>query len=76
MIKIKTQIAIVMALGFLSLNAVFLSHLALTDIYHGELDVSLEWQMVRMAALIILLFISSSLFTLCRTLKLFGKQKT
>ena len=73
MFKIKTQIAIVMVLGTLSLIAGFLSHLALTDIYHGEVDVSLEWKMVRVAALIILLFISSSLFTLGRTLKLLGK---
>ncbi len=73
MIKIKTQIAFVMALGILSLVAGFLSHLALTDIYLHELDVSLEWKIVQVAALIILLFIGSSLFTLGRTLKLLGK---
>ena len=73
MIKIKTQIAFVMALGILVLLAGFLSHLALTDIYHHELDVSLEWKIVQVAAIIILLFIGSSLFTLGRTLKLLGK---
>jgi len=73
MIKIKTQIAIVMILGVLSLIAGFFGHLALTDIYHGELDVSLEWKMVQVAALIILLFIGSSLFTIGRALKLLSE---
>ena len=73
MIKIETQISIVMILGILSLLAVFLSHLALTDIYHGESDVSLEWKMVQVTALIIMLFIGSSLFTLGRVLKLLWK---
>jgi len=71
--NIKKQIEIVMALGILSLFAGFFAHLALTDIYHGELNVSLEWKIVQAAALIILLFIGSSLFTLGRILKLLGK---
>ena len=57
-----------MALGSLSLGAMFFTHLALTDIYHGEVDVSLEWNIVRGAALMILAFISMTLVTLGRAL--------
>lgn len=76
MLKIQTQIVVVMVLGFLSLVAGFFSHLALTDIYHGELNVSREWQMVQVAAFTILLFIGSSLLTLWRTLRILEKHKT
>ena len=67
--KIKSQVVVVMALGILALVAGFFAHLALTDIYHGETDTSLEWKIVQVAAFIMLLFIGSSLFTLGRTLK-------
>lgn len=67
--KMKSQVVLVMALGILAFVAGFFAHLALTDIYHGESDVSLEWKTVQLAALIILLFIGSSLFMLGRTLK-------
>ena len=36
-------------LGCFSSVALLLSFLALTDIYHGEPDVSLEWMIVRFA---------------------------
>lgn len=57
-----------MALGVLSLGAIFFAHLALTDIYHGESDVTLEWNIVRIAALVIVMFIGLSLLTLARSL--------
>ncbi len=40
----------------LSVLAVILANLALLDIYHGEPDVTLEWNAVRLAFLIILVF--------------------
>jgi hypothetical protein len=58
-----------MVLGVLSLLAGVTSHLALTDIYHAHEDVSLEWSVLRICALIFLLFIGSALFTLGRALK-------
>lgn len=73
MINLRTQIIFVIALGFLSLIAGGISHLALTDIYHGELDLSLEWRVVQMAALIVFVFIGFSLITLWRVLKRVGK---
>jgi hypothetical protein len=43
-------------LGVLSVLAVILANLALIDIYHGEPDVTLEWNAVRVSFLIILVF--------------------
>lgn len=68
--KIKSHVVVVMVLGILALVAGFIAQLALTDIYHGEADTSLEWKIVQIASLIIFLFICSSLVTFGRTLKL------
>ena len=43
-------------LGILSLIAILAAHLALTDIRHGEADLTLEWNVLRMSFLIILAF--------------------
>lgn len=53
-------------LGVLSLVAMFFMHLTLTDIYHGEADVTLEWNVVRAAALVILTFVITALGVLWR----------
>ena len=71
--NLKTQIRVTMALGVLSLLAGLLTHLALTDIYHGEADVTLEWSVVRGCALVMLVFIGMTLFTLGRVLKVLHK---
>ena len=67
--KLKIQIRVTVVLAALSLIAGFFAHLALTDIYHNEADVTLEWNIVRVCALVILTFIGTTLFTLNRTLK-------
>ena len=67
--NLKTQIRVTMALGALSLLAGLAAHLALTDIYHGEPDVTLEWGIVRVSALVLLAFIGMTLITLRRTLR-------
>ncbi len=69
MMTIRSQTMTGITLGFASLIAGFFAHLALTDIYHGEMDTTLEWHVVQLAALIILLFIGFSLLTFARTLK-------
>jgi hypothetical protein len=56
-------------LGVLSLMAGLITHLALTDIYRGEADVTLEWNVVRICALVLLVFISLALNTLRRALR-------
>ncbi len=55
-------------LAGLSLLALMGSHLALTDIYHGGEDVSLEWSFLRIAALIFIAFITSTMITLRKVL--------
>ncbi len=67
---VKMYIRMTIALGVLSLVALAVSHLALTDIAHGESDVSLEWHILRASALVILMFIALTLVTLRRVLKL------
>ena len=69
MVPMKRLIQFTMALGIIALLAGILGHLALTDIYHAETDLSLEWNVLRACAVIILVFIGFSLFTLKRALK-------
>ena len=64
MTTIKRDITITFILAGLSLLALLFSHLALTDMYHGGEDVSLEWACLRIAALIFLAFITSTIITL------------
>jgi len=66
MINLKHQITIAFVFGILSLVAGVFSHLALTDIYHAESDVSLEWNVLRLSALVILVFIGIALSTFQR----------
>lgn len=73
MINLKMQIRMVIVLGILSLLAGLFAHLALTDIYHGEADVTLEWSIVRICAVVFVAFIGASLFTLIRVLKVAGR---
>jgi len=67
--SLKTQIQATMALGVLALLAGIVGHLALTDIFHNEADVTLEWNVLRICALILLTFIGSSLITLRKAIK-------
>jgi hypothetical protein len=60
---------VTIALGVLSLIGGLMTHLAVTDIYHGEADVTLEWSIVRVCVLVFLAFIGMALFTLARALK-------
>ena len=55
-----------MILGVVSLAAVAVSHLALTDIYHGEQDVTLEWTALRVCFGVIVAFHIYTLATLRR----------
>jgi hypothetical protein len=69
MSNLKMQIRVTIVLGVFSLLAGLITHLALTDIYHGEADVTLEWSVVRICALVLLVFIGMALFTLRRALR-------
>jgi hypothetical protein len=67
--KTKTLLILDRLLGYISLAALILSHLALTDIAHGEPDVRLEWAILRLTAGLLLIFIILTLITTKRVLK-------
>ena len=63
----RRRIDISLALGVLTLFALGAAHLALVDIAHdSEPDLSMEWGMLRVAALVMLMFIAFTLPTLWR----------
>ena len=45
-----------LGLGCLSCLSILVAHLALTDIYHGETDRSLEWHALQVASGVIIAF--------------------
>jgi hypothetical protein len=53
---LRTASRVSLWLGSLSLAALVLANLALVDIYHGEADPTLEWNVVRLAFFVILAF--------------------
>jgi len=74
--RIKRWVWISLVLGLLALLAVMISHLALTDIYHGEADVSLEWIVLRLCFGVIVLFQIVALITLTKVLRSSGVRGT
>jgi len=54
------------------LIAVIACHLALTDIWHGEGDLSLEWRILQVSFAVIILFQASTLLTLGRLIRRSG----
>lgn len=65
---LRANILAALVLGALSLAAIVLNHLALTDIYHGEPNAAMEWQIVRYGHLIFLLFAIVAMIALARML--------
>ena len=59
-------VTLCIGLGVASLMAVLVGHLALTDIYHGEGDLSLEWNVLRVCVGVIVAFQFCALMTLRR----------
>jgi hypothetical protein len=53
---LRTACRVSLWLGLVSVLAILTALLALTDIYHQETDVSLEWNVVRVSFLIIMAF--------------------
>jgi uncharacterized membrane protein len=68
-IDLRRSATISFALGVLSVIGLVLSLLALTDIAHGEPDVTLEWWVVRVAYLLVVLFQVTALVTLRQILR-------
>jgi hypothetical protein len=54
--RARRLLLVSIVLGILSLAAFILGRLAMTDIFHGEPDLTLEWRMVSISFLPILAF--------------------
>jgi hypothetical protein len=54
--NLKNAAARCITLGSMSLVALGVSHLALTDIYHAEGDLTLEWNVLRACFMVIFSF--------------------
>ena len=73
--KLRIWATVSLTLAILGLAALFLSHAALTDIYHGEKDASLEWTFLRLAFLVILLLIIATIICTGLVLKYFRDRE-
>jgi hypothetical protein len=69
MTPLRRAVQLSLFLGGFSMLAWVASFLALTDIGHGESDLSLEWGVLRAAFLFIVLFQISALITLARVFR-------
>lgn len=70
--KIQNQIRLIVIMGIVSIFAGILAHLALTDIYHGEGDLTQEWMLLQACAILFFVYIVSSLFVLRNAMRLLG----
>ncbi|MEI6613912.1 MAG: hypothetical protein WCL37_03365 [Chrysiogenales bacterium] len=66
---INRQVKTAMVLGIGTLVAVFISLLALSDIYHGESDLCLEWMALRICFAMIFIFQVFALGTFWRVIR-------
>jgi len=65
----RHQAVVAVFLGIASLAALFISHLALTAIYHGESDLRLEWMALRVCFAVIFIFQVFALITFWRIIR-------
>ena len=70
--NLKKNILFTRILAVICLIAGLLSHLALTDIAHGEPDLEGEWAIVQVSAFLVLLFILITLITLRHIEQVYG----
>lgn len=69
MTKLKRSALRSLVLGGLALAAVGVCHLALTDIWHGEGDLTLEWRMLQFGFLVIVGAQISAIVTMARVMR-------
>ena len=62
--NINSQISFSLIFGLITMIAGLFAHLALTDIYKAETDLTMEWAVVRVSAIVIFGFIIWSIFFL------------
>jgi len=73
--KLRIWARVALTLGILALLVLFLMHLALTDIYHGEDDVSLEWTILRLGFFVIFFLIVATFMCTGLVLKYFRDRE-
>jgi len=66
MTRVQPAIRLATTLGIVSIVGLLAAFLALTDIGHGEPDLTLEWNVLRAAALAIVAFHAAALWALRR----------
>jgi hypothetical protein len=72
--KLRIWAQISLTLGILSVVAFLACMAALTDIYHGEQDVRLEWTIVRLGFFVIFILIIAILVFTTQAIKYFQGQ--
>lgn len=65
----RHQAVVAFFLGIASLVAIFVSLLALSDIFHGESDLRLEWMALRVSFAVIFIFQVFALITFWRIIR-------
>lgn len=66
MYALQRRVRLAIALCYAALLAGIAAHLALTDIFHGERDVHLEWRVVQLAGVIVVSALVFALRTLAQ----------
>ena len=69
MLTLRRQAAAALALGVAALVPVALTHLALTDIAHGEPNPVAEWRMVQIGFGIVVVALVTGVATLLRVMR-------
>lgn len=69
MTHLQRRARVAYVLCFAAIPAGVVSHLALTDIFHGESDLRLEWRVLQVSALIIAAALVASLLALRTVLR-------
>jgi hypothetical protein len=72
--KLKFSATVTVIMGFMSVMALIFMFLALSDIAHGEEDLSLEWRITGIGMIIIASFVISAFFTIGLGIKYFKFQ--
>ena len=72
--RLKKSARLTLGIGVVSILAILFCHLALTDIWHGEAPVDLEWKVVQIGFAIIIAFHVSALATTYFALKILGRS--
>lgn len=67
--KMKKYSVLTLVLSGFSFLGLIISHLALTDIYHGGENLSFEWAVLKISAVVFLTLIIFTIFTLKKALK-------